>query len=76
MRNRGRMAGFALAIAVVAAAPAIAGETAAYSYDAKGRLVTVERSGAVNNGVKIEYRHDKADNRTRVIVTGSANPPR
>jgi hypothetical protein len=56
---------------------AMAAETITYSYDAKGRLVKVERTGTVNNNVKAEYAHDKADNRTNVTVTGSPNasPP-
>ncbi len=58
-----------------ASAAAIAAETITYSYDAKGRLVKVERSGNVNNGVTSNYSHDKADNRTNVTVTGSPNPP-
>jgi YD repeat-containing protein len=68
----------ALAVSsAVAATPAAAGETITYTYDARGRLVKVERSGTVNNGVKAEYAHDKADNRTNVTVTGSPNssPP-
>lgn len=52
-----------------------AGETIKYSYDAKGRLVKVERSGTVNNGVVVEYSHDRSDNRQNVKVTGSANSP-
>jgi hypothetical protein len=55
--------------------PAIAAETIAYSYDAKGRLVKVVRTGTVNNNVTVDYEHDKADNRTRLKVTGSPNPP-
>ncbi len=55
--------------------PAHAAETQKYRYDAKGRLVKVERTGTVNNGVTTEYSHDKADNRTRLKTTGSANPP-
>lgn len=47
-----------------------ASETITYTYDAKGRLIKVERSGTVNNGVKTEYVHDKADNRQNVKVTG------
>jgi len=50
-------------------------ETIAYTYDAKGRLVKVVRTGTVNNNVTAEYTHDKADNRTRVKVTNSPNPP-
>jgi hypothetical protein len=54
---------------------AYAAETITYTYDAKGRLVKVERSGGVNSGVKTEYTHDKANNRTNVTVTGSPNAP-
>ncbi len=43
----------------------MATETIAYSYDAKGRLVKVVRTGTVNNNVTVDYEHDKADNRTR-----------
>jgi hypothetical protein len=62
---------------LIAAAPAlaIASETITYTYDAKGRLVKVERSGTVNNNVVANYTHDKANNRTNVNVTGSPNPP-
>lgn len=54
---------------------AVASETITYTYDAKGRLIKAERSGAVNNGVKYEYTHDKANNRRNLKVTGSPNPP-
>jgi YD repeat-containing protein len=46
-----------------------AAETITYTYDAKGRLVTVVRSGTVNNGVTATYSHDKANNRTSVVKT-------
>jgi hypothetical protein len=77
MRNRASIAGIVLAAAAAVAIPALAlaTETVTYSYDAKGRLVKVVHSGDVNNGVAVEYKHDKADNRTKVKVTGSANPP-
>lgn len=52
-----------------------AAETQKFTYDAKGRLVKVERTGTVNNGVNTEYEYDKANNRDRVKITGSANPP-
>ena len=55
--------------------PAIATETITYTYDAKGRLVKVVRTGTVNNNVTTEYEHDKADNRTKVKTTNSPNPP-
>jgi YD repeat-containing protein len=57
------------------ASSAHSAETQKYRYDAKGRLLKVERTGTVNNGVTTEYTHDKADNRTRLKTTGSANPP-
>lgn len=64
-----------LAACTIAAIPAvaIAAETITYSYDSKGRLLEVERSGTVNDGVKAEYTLDKADNRVLVKVTGSPN---
>lgn len=58
----------------VGSAAAIAGETVAYSYDARGRLIQVTRSGTVNNGVSTSYTYDKANNRTNKTTTGSANP--
>ena len=64
----------ATAIAGLAAAAALATETITYTYDARGRLFKVERTGTVNNNVKAEYKYDKADNRTNVNVT-SPNPP-
>lgn len=58
-----------------AAAPCKSAENITYTYDAKGRLVKVVRTGTVNNNVTVEYAHDKADNRTRVTTTNSPNPP-
>ena len=52
-----------------------AAETITYSYDARGRLVKVVRTGAVNNNVQVVYTHDKANNRKTVVVTGSGNAP-
>ena len=43
--------------------------THTYTYDAKGRLVKVQRQGGVNNGKTTEYERDKADNRKRVRST-------
>lgn len=63
------------AIALIASVPANAAEVQKYRYDAKGRLIKVERTGTVNNGVTTEYTHDKADNRTRLKTTGSPNAP-
>lgn len=56
------------------AEPVLAGEIVTYAYDAQGRLVQVNRSGTVNNGVQAVYSYDKADNRTNVTVTGSSMP--
>lgn len=58
-----------------ASLPATATETISYTYDAKGRLVKVVRTGTVNNNVTTEYEHDKADNRKNVKTTNSPNPP-
>ena len=55
--------------------PAHAAETITYTYDAKGRLVKVVRTGTVNNNVTVDYEHDKANNRTRLKTANSPNPP-
>lgn len=69
-----RAKAFAAALfAFISSAPTQAGETIVYTYDAKGRLVKVERSGSVNNNVTTSYAHDKSDNRTNVKTTGSTN---
>jgi YD repeat-containing protein len=65
---------FGLAALAVAAA-AIASETITHTYNARGRLVKVERAGTVNNNVKVEYKYDKADNRTNVNVISPIPPP-
>ena len=59
------------------ATPALAGETITYSYDAKGRLVKVERTTGANPTVTTTYSHDKADNRKNTTTAGSPNstPP-
>jgi hypothetical protein len=62
-----------LAATAAAMGAAEANENIVYSYDARGRLIKVERSGTVNNTVKAEYKYDKAQNRTNVKVT-SPNP--
>lgn len=56
-------------------ASAFAAETITYTYDARGRLVKVVRTGTVNNGVTTDYVIDKADNRLGKTTTGSPNPP-
>ncbi len=58
-----RRFGILLAVAAAAScgAPALAAETISYSYDARGRLVQVQRTGPVNKTTA--YQLDKADNR-------------
>lgn len=63
------------AAATCCAAPAHASETITYSYDARGRLVQVTRTGTVNNAVVTDYTFDKADNRIQKTTSGSPNPP-
>jgi YD repeat-containing protein len=53
---------------------ALAGETAAYTYDARGRLVKVVHSGSVNNNNQVCYKIDKAGNRTNVKATVNSLP--
>jgi hypothetical protein len=75
--RRAELAVIAFAIAAAIPALAMASETINYSYDNKGRLVKVERSGTVNNGVVTNYAFDKADNRILKNTSGSLNsgPP-
>jgi coenzyme F420-reducing hydrogenase delta subunit len=75
MGPKSRWALLAAGAAVVAASAAMAAETIVYRYDARGRVIRVERSGTVNNNVVTNYAFDKADNRTSKSTTGSANPP-
>lgn len=69
MRNceRAIIAGMIIAVAL-SAISAGASEMVTYVYDARGRLVRVERSGTVNNNVSANYSYDKGDNRTNVNV--------
>jgi hypothetical protein len=64
-----------LAVGLACSLPATSAETITYTYDAKGRLIRVVRSGSVNNNVTTDYTHDKANNRKTVVRTGSNNPP-
>jgi len=73
MRTR-EMALLVLAAAAIAAT-AMASETITYTYDARGRLVRVVRTGTVNNNVSANYTYDKADNRTNVNVVSPNSPP-
>jgi len=60
---------------ILLGAAAYAAETITYSYDARGRLIQVARTGTVNNNVTTNYVYDKADNRSTKTTTGSPNPP-
>lgn len=66
------MRGTRLALAggglLLAALPAEANETLAYTYDALGRMVKVERTGTVNNNASECYSYDPASNRANVNV--------
>ncbi len=74
-----------LALLCTISVPAFAQETTTYTYDAKGRVTGVARSGgpsgaapitcngAPSTGICTVYAYDKADNRTNVTVTGSNN---
>jgi uncharacterized protein involved in exopolysaccharide biosynthesis len=74
--RRGVGAAVVLTLAIcVLGAPALAAETITYSYDARGRVKQVARSGSVNNGVQTSYQYDKANNRKNTTTTGSSNPP-
>lgn len=64
-----------IALALIPTAfPASAAETITYSYDAKGRLVHVTRSGGPSNGVGTSYKHDAAHNRLNVTTATLASP--
>jgi hypothetical protein len=62
-------------ILLVFGATAHTAETITYTYDAKGRLIRVVRTGTVNNNVITDYTYDKANNRKTVVTTNSNNPP-
>lgn len=78
VKLRNRFAILLAGAAVAAAATAIAAETIVYRYDARGRLVRVERGANINGNVAnvaTDYTFDKADNRTAKTTAGSPNPP-
>jgi len=68
----GRFEKALLAVAAAGcAAAAVGSETITYTYDARGRLVKVEHTGNVNNGIQTTYIYDKANNRTNKTTTGA-----
>jgi YD repeat-containing protein len=76
--SRGEAAMRAIPAAVVLlllGVAADASETITYTYDARGRLVNVVRSGTINNNVVTNYIYDETNNRKSKTTTGSPNPP-
>lgn len=63
----------AVFVTVIVTVPvmALAQEMTSYSYDARGRVVTVKRTGGPVAGATTAYSYDKADNRKNVTVTAS-----
>ncbi len=62
---------FLMLASLTLASAAIAAETLTYRYDARGRLVKVERSGGPKSGAVTSYSYDKANNRTNRTVSGA-----
>lgn len=62
-----------LSLVVLVALPAHSAETTNYTYDAKGRLIKVVRAGTgatpVNVNIRVDYVHDRSNNRKAVNVT-------
>ena len=63
----------AFIILLLLGAAGYATETITYSYDARGRVISVRRSGMVNNNVVTNYSYDKADNRNQVTTNGASH---
>lgn len=75
MNRRLRDTATAAVIFAAVISPVLAAETIRYGYDARGRLIQVNRTEGVSNGVVTNYSLDKADNRTGKSTSGSPNPP-
>jgi YD repeat-containing protein len=71
----GRTEWLALAAVCVTLLPvqAFGQETTTYTYDALGRVITVQHSGGPTDGTAATYSYDPASNRTNVTVTLSGN---
>jgi hypothetical protein len=63
------------AASLIGSTAAAASETINYSYDERGRLKQVARSGSVNNGLKACYVLDKAHNRMKLTIVNGTCPP-
>lgn len=66
--KRLRLAAAAVAV-ITAITPALAQETLTYTYDARGRLVSVNHGTGPNAGAVSSYSYDAADNRSNVVVS-------
>ena len=77
MSRKDKLALVGLAVGLICSPAASTTETIKYTYDARGRLIKVERDPAstVNTNVQACYKYDKADNRTNVTTTTSGTPP-
>lgn len=62
---------FGAGAALFVSGAASASETITYTYDARGRVTQVARSGSVNNGVATAYAYDHGDNRTNKTTSGA-----
>ncbi len=69
-RTLNKMLRSSVTLIIFAASPFTA-ETTTYSYDAKGRLIQVVKSGGPVSGTVTSYEHDKIDNRKRVQTAGA-----
>src|SRR5688572_8457935 len=67
-RRRSALALVLIGSCAIAISSGYASETVTNSYDSRGRVVKVSRTGSVNNGVAACYSYDKADNRSNVTV--------
>ena len=65
----------AASMAALLSSGAIASETNTYSYDARGRLVQVVRTGGPGGNFISTYALDDADNRTQVTITAGSTAP-
>jgi len=74
MKLRGQLATVFMLASLLGSVPALATETIAYTYDARGRLVKVVHTGTVNNNNQVCYKYDKADNRANVQVNVGSLP--
>ncbi|WEK46398.1 MAG: Calx-beta domain-containing protein [Candidatus Andeanibacterium colombiense] len=74
MGNKRLSVARAIGFFVAASLPSslLASETITYTYDARGQVVGVDRSGTVNNGQSVDITYDKAGNRTNYTATGAS----